>query len=412
MNEKKYKEIYKKIKKIKEKSLSEFIEYLCKSEEAREICNLSPVKPPDSYPNIELNKFEIKLFEKKYFDNENNKNIDIDIEKANIELNELSIEKLLNSNLKLKKEKNDIKVINHLKSIKKDKKIDIDFVEKYIEKKHINKAKLLLHVEIIDLINDILDNIVFIPKFSLDYFNKKYINFLYDRKHNIKDYKKIKDFFKNYIGESAMNSENYQWKNIRYKEAYKTEIDRILEDNVYIKKEYESIISKKIFNKIENMNIKDIFYLYDIKENKKKYNIALNNSKVEEDINKKIENFVENIKNIENKQILLFVDYSEEYEPPSEKIFDITEYGFLKEIKLDDINKFKSNFGNYYCDAHNLNLFIVLEETNILSNNKKVVKLNAFYLYNKNIKKIKKEKIDISILPNKLIDNYKIILKD
>ena len=281
-----------------------------------------------------------------------------------------------------------------------------------MQKNNRKKAKDLLHIEIINLISEIIDNIVFVPKFSLDYFNNKYINFLYDRKHNINDYKKLKDFFKNYIGEAAMDAENYKWKSIDYKTAYKSEINRIIENNIYIKKENKLYIEKELFSIIESIDIKDIFYLYDIEENKKKYNVALNNSKKEEEINNVIDCFIENINNIDNKKFLLFVDSSEEYEPPSEKIFDITEYSFFKELKTSNINKFKSNFGNYYCDAHNLNLFIVLEETNILSNNKKVIKLNAFYLYNKSIQKIKKEKIDLSILPNKLIDNYKVILKD
>lgn len=410
MNKTKYEELYKKIKEIKEKSLNDFIEYLCENKQAREICDLSPTKIPESYSKIKLNEFEIKLFEKKYF--KENKSEEIELEKSNIELNELAMEKLLDNNLKLKKEENNIKIINHLKKIKENKKINLDFLNNYIEKNNRKKAKDLLHIEIINLISEIIDNIVFVPKFSLDYFNNKYINFLYDRKHNINDYKKLKDFFKNYIGEAAMDAENYKWKSIDYKTAYKSEVNRIIENNIYIKKENKLYIEKELFSIIENIDIKDIFYLYDIEENKKKYNVALNNSKKEEEINNVIDDFIENINNIDNKKFLLFVDSSEEYEPPSEKIFDITEYSFFKELKTSNINKFKSNFGNYYCDAHNLNLFIVLEETNILSNNKKVIKLNAFYLYNKSIQKIKKEKIDLSILPNKLIDNYKVILKD
>ncbi len=408
MDKKKYKEIYKKIKRIKKDSLSDFIDYLCQSEEARQICNVSSIKLSATYPLINLNEFETKLFEKKYF----KENKYVEFEKANIELNELAMEKLLADDFSLKKEQNSTKNINHLKNVEENKKIDLNFIQKYTEKNNFNKIKESLHVEIINLFNEIIDNIVFIPKFSLDYFNNKYINFLYDRKHNINDYKKLKDFFKNYIGEAAMDSENFKWKSLDYKEIYQSEINQIIEDNIYIKKENKNYIKKKLFDIIENLNIKDVFYLYDIEENKKKYNIALNNSKKEEEINKVIDELINNINNIENKKILLFVDSSEEYIPPSEKFFDITDYCFFKEIKTKDIDKLKSNFGNYYCDAHNLNLFIILEKTNILSNDKKVIKLNAFYLYNKNIQKIKKEKIDLSIIPNKLIDNYKIILKD
>lgn len=410
MNKKEYEKIYKEIKEIQKKSLNDFIDFLCKNEKARDICQVSTTIIPEDYPIIKLNDFELKLFEKKYF--KENIGEEFDMSKANIELNELAMEKLLNHNLKLKKEETNIKIINHLKNIEKEKKLNIDFIDNFINKSYIVKIKDSIHIEIINLINEIIDNIVFVPKFSLDYFNNKYINFLYDRKHNINDYKTLKDFFKNYIGEAAMDAENYKWKSIDYKTAYQSEINRIIKDNEYIKKESKEFLSKELFNEISNIKIKELFYLYDLEENKKKYNIALNNSKEEEEINETINNFIKNIKNINNKKFLLFVDSSEEYEPPSEKVFDIREYTFFKEIKIKDIEKFKSNFANYYCDAHNLNLFIVLEETNILSNNKKVIKLNAFYLYNKNIQKIKKEDIDISILPNKLINNYKVILKD
>lgn len=404
-----YQNILKNIKKQKTLSINDLIEYICKNQGAREICGLTDKILPDNYPTFTLNEFEMKLFEKEFINHKNVKEEERMIDAA-LELEELEMEKIMPEALKAKNAKNELKIINHLNKISDSRKMNLTLETLNIEKSILNKIEKEIHVSLIKIINEIVDNIVYFPKFSLDYFNNKYMNFLYDRKHNINNYKTLGDFFNNYIGEAAIEAETYSWKSVDFNYVYYRELENIISK---ITKDHKKkvIISKHIFEEMKKLKIKEVFELYNIKENKNKYKEALENAIKETEIDEVIDDFVNNIKNIKNKNFLLFSDDSESYEPPSEKPFEMSEYQFLKEIKKEDLKKFKSNMSNYYCDVHNLNLFIVIEQTNMIDNEKKVIKVTSFYIFDKTIVEVKKENIDISIMPNKLTKKYKLIVK-
>ena len=402
-----YKNIFKIIEEKKALSTNALIDYICQNQAAQEICGLTSRILPEDYPKFKLNEFEIKLFKKEFLKSQKLTEEERMIDSA-LELQES--EDLMPEALKEKDKKSELKIIHHLNNISDSKKLDLTLETLNIDNKILKKIEKEIHLPLVKMFNEIVDNIVYLPKFSLDYFNNKYINFLYDRKHNINNYKTIGDFFKNYIGEAAMDAETYKWKSVDFNHVYLKEIEKL----VYkITKDNRNtvIISEHIFDKIKKLKIKEVFELYNIKENKEKYKEALRNAINETEVDAIIEEFIESIKNIKNKKFLLFADDSEEYKPPTEKQFDMSEYQFFKEIKQDDIEKFKSNMSNYFCDVHNLNLFIVMEETNMKDDDKKIIKITAFYIFNKSIVKIEKEKIDISIMPNKLTKKYKLIIK-
>jgi hypothetical protein len=414
-----YEKIFKKMNIKKNISINELINYICEEKSARDICGLTSKNLPDNYPHLKLNEFEKKSFEKKYKE-KIKKDIhdkkEYELIESSLELEDLSIEELFTDYLKNnnKKNNNEIIINNHLKKIKDVNKLNLQLNLLNINnQKILNKIEKEIHFYLINMFEDMINNITFLPKFYLDYFNNKYINFLYDRKHNINDYKNLNDFFENYVGEAAMDAETYKWKNLTFKDVYEKQIRSIIEKILNKESEiYIKDISIHIFNLISEMKIEYLFEVYNIKENKEKYKTTLKNSEEEVNTENVIEEFLNNIKNINNKSFLLFVDGEEDYIPPSEKDFNMYEYEFFKEIRNNDMDKFKSNILNYYCDVHNINLFIILEETNIILEEKKVMKLSSFYLYNKNIVKINKKDIDISILPNKLQKDYKIIIKD
>lgn len=155
-----------------------------------------------------------------------------------------------------------------------------------------------------------------------------------------------------------------------------------------------------------NFEIKDIFYIYNFTDNISKFNIFKENSFFEESVNSYINDFVSNIKNINNKRIFLLLSNNEE-----ESEFDFSNYSIFKEMSFSNQNKFKNNFSNYYCDTHNINLFITIEETNIKTNNKTAAKIEAFYFHNKKATFLKKDSIDLTVLPNKFFKEYQFILK-
>ena len=84
----------------------------------------------------------------------------------------------------------------------------------------------------------------------------------------------------------------------------------------------------------------------------------------------------------------------------------LKEYDYLKELSFHKKDNFINNFSYYFCDQNNINLFLVLEETALKDKGKTILKVNAFYVYNKKVVNIDKNELNKSILSNNILDKY------
>jgi hypothetical protein len=425
MSEMEIKEQYNKIfillTKKREESIENLINFIIEDFNARELCSLVDNTHISFVNKFILTDFELHLFHKK--------------ESELKSLYELEDVELMIDNIKSKnklEEDNINKLEKHLKTVNKKNKIDYSFIkeESYI-KDNFNKEEVDLfyfftknnqkniHLFSIKLINDIIDRIILSPKFALDHFNNsQYLNFLFDRNFNINNYNKLNDFFKEYSGDSAMESENHEWISLSLGNCYKKEIELYIQSQLnehYDKNLKDSIVllyTENIYNKIRNINTTDIFKLYEINENKINFKQANEQAIIENEIDYNVEEFLKSISNKNEKTFHLYTDFSEEYKPPTENNFNINDFAFLKELNYRKKKEFINNFSYYYCDANNINLFYVLEKTNLFDNKKQILKVNCFYLFNKNIYKISKDKLDKTLMSKKTLNKYKIIFKN
>ena len=411
-----YEKIKEKLEEKRNSSLQELVIFIFENKGAQEICKLTSKKIPEY-----IEPFYLTTFEKKSY--QNYEKIHLKEEYISIED---EVEEIIEHNKEVKntQQKYNLKIINHIKSIK-NKKLKFNFTkEKEISLKKFSELneEISLFFNLIEkeidlfsfkMTNDIIEKMVFTPKFSPDFFSAKLINFMFDRNYNINDYNILEDFFKEFCGDVAIDAESLKTISLNYKDAYLKEIEIFITDlllksnikNFDIKEAIIFLCSKKIFFNIKNIKIKELFFLYELKENEDKYKIFIKNSEIEELTNNNIKNFINCNKS--NSRYFVFYEDNEEFE----KEFDILNFSFSKEIYYKNKEKeFESNLSNYYSDLYNINLLIVLEETTFTDKGKKVVKLSGFNFSNHSISEIKNNKNLTNILPKNITDKYKIII--
>jgi hypothetical protein len=404
-------------------SLTDFITFIFKNKGAREICNLTSKVLPDYILFFDLSDFEKHSFDKY---RKNNEELDVSFE-------EEEIKDIIECNIETTEciKKYTLKLREHILTLKNNK-LNFNFNKennliknKFPEEK--NNYLLILdeslkeeiEIFIIKIINDIVDKLTFTPKFTLDNFSKKYINFLFNRNYNIEDYSKLEDFLKEYCGNVAIDTTTMEKISLNFGDAYLKEIEFFINnhllsmhfENECFQKFISYVYSKKIFSILKNIDIKELFHLYEIKENNDKKKICLKNSKNENEISKNVNFFINNIKNKDKCKFYIFYDSEEEYTPVSEKEFNVYDFELEKELYLSNYeNQFYENISNYYADQHNLNLLIILEKTNLFDNERQIVKLHAIKLHNQKLQFINKNNLVKDFLPSKILKKYKIII--